>query len=109
MPTKGCSVREYGRNLTPRGPFGHLWRSHNGLSEEFRDIGLRFVDSGRIATAGGLTSGIDMALHISVALLRHRGRGDDGAIHWNIRAMRGATRTRLEGSRCRTRPTCVTT
>jgi len=26
--------------------------------------GLRFVDSGRIATAGGLTSGIDMALHI---------------------------------------------
>jgi len=35
---------------------------------EFPDIelrrGLRFVDSGRIATAGGLTSGIDMALHI---------------------------------------------
>lgn len=26
--------------------------------------GLRFVDSGRIATAGGLTSGIDMALHV---------------------------------------------
>ena len=26
--------------------------------------GLRFVDNGRIATAGGLTSGIDMALHI---------------------------------------------
>jgi len=26
--------------------------------------GLRFVDSGRIATAGGLTSGIDLALHI---------------------------------------------
>ncbi len=26
--------------------------------------GLRFVDSGRIVTAGGLTSGIDMALHI---------------------------------------------
>ena len=26
--------------------------------------GLRFVDNGHIATAGGLTSGIDMALHI---------------------------------------------
>jgi len=26
--------------------------------------GLRFVDNGRVATAGGLTPGIDMALHI---------------------------------------------
>jgi transcriptional regulator GlxA family with amidase domain len=26
--------------------------------------GLRFIDSGRIATSGGLTSGIDLALHI---------------------------------------------
>ena len=26
--------------------------------------GRRFVDNGRIATAGGLTSGFDMALHI---------------------------------------------
>jgi transcriptional regulator GlxA family with amidase domain len=26
--------------------------------------GLRFVDNGRVATAGGLTSGIDMALHV---------------------------------------------
>ena len=26
--------------------------------------GLRFVDNGRIATAGGLTSGIDLALHV---------------------------------------------
>jgi transcriptional regulator GlxA family with amidase domain len=38
------------------------------FAREFPDIelrrGLRFVDSGRIATAGGLTSGIDMALHI---------------------------------------------
>ena len=38
------------------------------FNEEFPDIelrrGLRFVDSGRVATAGGLTSGIDMALHI---------------------------------------------
>jgi transcriptional regulator GlxA family with amidase domain len=25
---------------------------------------LRFVDNGRIATAGGLTSGIDLALHV---------------------------------------------
>jgi transcriptional regulator GlxA family with amidase domain len=40
----------------------------DAFAEEFPDIelrrGLRFVDSGRIATAGGLTSGIDMALHI---------------------------------------------
>ena len=38
------------------------------FAKEFPDIelrrGLRFVDSGRIATAGGLTSGIDMALHV---------------------------------------------
>lgn len=38
------------------------------FEKEFPDIelrrGLRFVDSGRIATAGGLTSGIDMALHV---------------------------------------------
>jgi transcriptional regulator GlxA family with amidase domain len=42
-----------------------FWDSFN---KEFPDIelrrGLRFVDSGRIATAGGLTSGIDLALHI---------------------------------------------
>lgn len=40
----------------------------DSFNKEFPDIelrrGLRFVDSGRIATAGGLTSGIDMALHI---------------------------------------------
>lgn len=38
------------------------------FAEEFPHIelrrGPRFVDSGRIATAGGLTSGIDMALHV---------------------------------------------
>ncbi len=38
------------------------------FAKEFPDIelrrGLRFVDSGRIATAGGLTSGIDLALHV---------------------------------------------
>jgi transcriptional regulator GlxA family with amidase domain len=38
------------------------------FAKEFPDIelkrGVRFVDSGRIATAGGLTSGIDMALHV---------------------------------------------
>jgi transcriptional regulator GlxA family with amidase domain len=46
--------------------------THHEFWDEFQakypDIelrrGLRFVDSGRIATAGGLTSGIDMALHI---------------------------------------------
>lgn len=40
----------------------------DSFAREFPDIelrrGLRFVDSGRIATAGGLTSGIDMALHV---------------------------------------------
>jgi len=40
----------------------------DSFKEEFPDIelrrGLRFVDNGRIATAGGLTSGIDMALHV---------------------------------------------
>src|SRR5690606_35896315 len=39
----------------------------DAFSREFPKIelkrGLRFVDNGRIATAGGLTSGIDMALH----------------------------------------------
>ena len=38
------------------------------FASEFPDVelqrGLRFVDNGRIATAGGLTSGIDMALHV---------------------------------------------
>ena len=38
------------------------------FAKEFPKIelrrGLRFVDNGRVATAGGLTSGIDMALHI---------------------------------------------
>jgi transcriptional regulator GlxA family with amidase domain len=38
------------------------------FAREFPDVelrrGLRFVDSGRIATAGGLTSGIDLALHV---------------------------------------------
>ncbi len=40
----------------------------DSFAEEFPGIelrrGPRFVDSGRIATAGGLTSGIDMALHV---------------------------------------------
>ena len=38
------------------------------FQREFPEIelrrGLRFVDNGRIATAGGLTSGIDLALHV---------------------------------------------
>jgi transcriptional regulator GlxA family with amidase domain len=40
----------------------------DSFAKEFPDVelrrGLRFVDSGHIATAGGLTSGIDLALHI---------------------------------------------
>jgi len=36
--------------------------------------GTRFVDNGRIATSGGLTSGIDLALHIVARYL-----GDDAA------------------------------
>jgi transcriptional regulator GlxA family with amidase domain len=40
----------------------------DSFAKEFPDVelkrGLRFVDNGRIATAGGLTSGIDMALHV---------------------------------------------
>lgn len=40
----------------------------DSFEKEFPQIelrrGLRFVDSGRIAAAGGLTSGIDLALHI---------------------------------------------
>jgi transcriptional regulator GlxA family with amidase domain len=38
------------------------------LQAEYPDVhvekGLRFVDGGKIATAGGLTSGIDFALHV---------------------------------------------
>jgi transcriptional regulator GlxA family with amidase domain len=40
----------------------------DAFAQEFPNVelrrGLRFVDNGRIATAGGLTSGIDMALHV---------------------------------------------
>lgn len=42
--------------------------SYKGLAAQFPDIrvkrGARFVEVGNIATAGGLTSGIDLALHI---------------------------------------------
>lgn len=45
----------------------------DSFAREFPNIelrrGPRFVDSGRIATAGGLTSGIDMALHVVERLL----------------------------------------
>jgi len=37
------------------------------LRKSFRaslERGPRFVDNGRVATAGGLTSGIDMTLHV---------------------------------------------
>jgi transcriptional regulator GlxA family with amidase domain len=40
----------------------------DSFQKEFPDVelrrGLRFVDNGRIASAGGLTSGIDLALHV---------------------------------------------
>jgi transcriptional regulator GlxA family with amidase domain len=40
----------------------------DSLAEQFPDVqvkrGLRFVEGGRIATAGGLTSGIDLALRV---------------------------------------------
>ena len=40
----------------------------DALAKEFPDVkvrsGLRFVENGRIATAGGLTSGIDLALRV---------------------------------------------
>ena len=57
----------------PCGPAKGIRRPRTTISstasrKEFPDVelrrGLRFVDSGRIATAGGLTSGIDLALHI---------------------------------------------
>jgi transcriptional regulator GlxA family with amidase domain len=42
--------------------------AQNGLKSQYPDIdvksGLRFVETGRIDTAGGLTSGVDMALRI---------------------------------------------
>jgi len=41
---------------------------YDAFAKEFPKVQLertpRFVDSGRIATAGGLTSGIDLALHV---------------------------------------------
>jgi transcriptional regulator GlxA family with amidase domain len=52
----------------------------DSFAKEFPTIelrrGLRFVDNGRIATAGGLTSGIDMALHIVARYF-----GDETAIN----------------------------
>jgi transcriptional regulator GlxA family with amidase domain len=41
--------------------FGDFGKEFPGVKLE---QGLRFVDNGRIATAGGLTSGMDMALHV---------------------------------------------
>ncbi len=42
--------------------------SYKQLAMDFSDIqvkrGVRFVDDGRIATSGGLSSGIDLALHV---------------------------------------------
>jgi transcriptional regulator GlxA family with amidase domain len=51
---------------------GRAATTHHDFFDEFAkafpDVtlrrGLRFVESGRIATAGGLTSGIDLALRV---------------------------------------------
>lgn len=52
----------------------------DNFAKEFPEVelrrGLRFVDNGRIATAGGLTSGIDLALHVVERYL-----GADAASH----------------------------
>ena len=49
--------------------------SYAALAAQYQDVkvqrGARFVDDGNIASAGGLTSGIDLALHI---VERYRGR-----------------------------------
>jgi transcriptional regulator GlxA family with amidase domain len=41
---------------------------YDKFAESFPDVqlqrGVRFVDNGKLATAGGLTSGIDLALHV---------------------------------------------
>ena len=51
----------------------------DSFAKEFPKVelrrGMRFVDNGRIATAGGLTSGIDLALHIVARYF-----GEDAAI-----------------------------
>lgn len=67
----------------------------DAFAKEFPKIelrrGLRFVDNGRVATAGGLTSGIDMALHIVARYF-----GDDTAaataryMEYSSEAWRGA-------------------
>ena len=69
---------------------------HDAFAREFPQIelrrGLRFVDNGRIATAGGLTSGIDLALHVvrryfgvevAAATARYMEHGSDA---WRIQA-----------------------
>jgi transcriptional regulator GlxA family with amidase domain len=51
---------------------GHAATTHHDSFDRFAaghprvrlDRGARFVDSGNVATAGGLTSGIDLALHV---------------------------------------------
>lgn len=49
--------------------------SYLKLAEQFPEVkvqrGARFVDDGKVASAGGLTSGIDLALHV---VERYRGR-----------------------------------
>jgi transcriptional regulator GlxA family with amidase domain len=72
--------------------------THHSAIEDLRGFGVdvqdgaRFVDDGDVITAAGVTSGIDMALHIVAAQ-----RGDDAAeavareIEWIRPQMSGAS------------------
>jgi len=73
-----------------------LTPSYDDFAKEFPHAALergpRFVDNGRGATAGGLTSGIDMTLHVV-----KRCFGDEVAarplVTWNTTAPPGAAET----------------
>jgi transcriptional regulator GlxA family with amidase domain len=56
--------------------------------------GTRFVENGRIATAGGLTSGIDLALHI-VARYYGSDVAQVTATFWSITVSYGKTRNTI--------------
>ena len=86
--------------------------SYKSLAIQFPDIrvqpGARFVEFGNIATAGGLTSGIDLALHVveryfgrkvaedTAYLLEYQGTGwtDPAATRHTSRRLYRATSTR---------------
>jgi len=42
----------------------HCLPTHHDFFEQFEKRGLRFVENEKISTAGGLTSGIDLALRV---------------------------------------------